>query len=117
MELFQDARFAPPTERIVSAAEVFALNDAMRRYVREQLDVRRATRGSRQALVDAVLYGDLKLEYDSAHTGTAAETFEARAGNIESLPLSTDEVDVVLANMVLHHAPDPSRASGDDDAH
>jgi ubiquinone/menaquinone biosynthesis C-methylase UbiE len=36
--------------------------------------------------------------------------FEARAGDVESLPLSTDEVDVVLANMVLHHAPDPSRA-------
>jgi len=89
VELFQDARFAPPTERIVSAAEVFALNDAMRRYVREQLDVRRATRGSRQALVDAVLYGDLKLEYDSAHTGTAAETFEARAGNCLSLVILT----------------------------
>jgi ubiquinone/menaquinone biosynthesis C-methylase UbiE len=36
--------------------------------------------------------------------------FEARAGDVESLPLSTAEVDVVLANMVLHHAADPSRA-------
>src|SRR3954451_6284622 len=58
--LFHDARFAPPTERI-DAADVFALNDDMRRYVREKLDVRRATRGSRQALVDSVLYGDLRL--------------------------------------------------------
>jgi ubiquinone/menaquinone biosynthesis C-methylase UbiE len=40
----------------------------------------------------------------------AEKRFEARAGDIESLPLSTGEVDVVLANMVLHHAPDPSRA-------
>jgi ubiquinone/menaquinone biosynthesis C-methylase UbiE len=38
------------------------------------------------------------------------QPFEARAGDIESLPLNTAEVDVVLANMVLHHAPDPSRA-------
>ena len=86
--LFHDARFAPPTERI-SAAEVFALNDDMRRYVREKLDVRRATRGSRQALVEAVLYGDLRLEYDSAHTRTAAEAFEARAGNCLSLVIMT----------------------------
>jgi SAM-dependent methyltransferase len=35
---------------------------------------------------------------------------EARAGDIESSPLSIGEADAVLANMVLHHAPDPSRA-------
>src|SRR2546423_89845 len=86
--LFHDARFAPPSERI-SAAEVFALNDAMRSYVREHLDVRRTTGGARQALVDAVLYGDLRLDYDSAHTGTAAETFAARAGNCLSLVILT----------------------------
>ena len=40
----------------------------------------------------------------------AEERFEARAGDVESLPLSTAEVDVVLANMVLHHAPDPLSA-------
>jgi ubiquinone/menaquinone biosynthesis C-methylase UbiE len=40
----------------------------------------------------------------------AEKRFETRAGDIESLPLSTAEVDVVLANMVLHHAPDPPRA-------
>ena len=44
----------------------------------------------------------------------AEKRFEARAGDIESLPLSTAEVDVVLANMVLHHAPDPSRHSRDE---
>ena len=86
--LFHDARFAPPSER-VSAAEVFALNDAMRSYVREHLDVRRTTGSARQALVDAVLYGDLRLDYDSAHTGTAAETFAARAGNCLSLVILT----------------------------
>jgi ubiquinone/menaquinone biosynthesis C-methylase UbiE len=36
--------------------------------------------------------------------------FEGRQGEIDSLPLRTGEVDVVLANMVLHHAPDPPRA-------
>ncbi len=36
--------------------------------------------------------------------------FEARSGDIESLPVGTGEVDVVLGNMVLHHAADPPRA-------
>jgi len=38
------------------------------------------------------------------------QTFEARAGDLDSLPLTAGEVDAVLANMVLHHAPDPPRA-------
>lgn len=87
-ELYQDALFAPASERI-DPADVFALNDDMRRYVREQLDVRRGTRGLRQALVDAVLHGELRLEYDSTHTRTAAEAFEARSGNCLSLVIMT----------------------------
>lgn len=100
--LFHDARFAPPSERI-SAAEVFALNDDMRRYVREKLDVRRATLGSRQALVEAVLYGDLRLEYDSAHTRTAAEAFEARAGNCLSLVILTGALAKELGLSVTYN--------------
>jgi ubiquinone/menaquinone biosynthesis C-methylase UbiE len=38
------------------------------------------------------------------------QRFEARAGDLDSLPLAVGEVDAVLANMVLHHAPDPPRA-------
>ena len=40
----------------------------------------------------------------------AGQDFEARTGEIDSLPLKTSEVEVVLANMVLHHAPDPAGA-------
>lgn len=40
----------------------------------------------------------------------AGRAFEARAGDVESLPLQTGEADAVLANMVLHHAPDPGKA-------
>jgi ubiquinone/menaquinone biosynthesis C-methylase UbiE len=40
----------------------------------------------------------------------AEEKFEARAGDVESLPLNTAEVDAVFANMVLHHAPHPPAA-------
>ena len=40
----------------------------------------------------------------------AEQQFEARTGDVDALPLSTAAVDVVFANMVLHHAPDPPRA-------
>jgi ubiquinone/menaquinone biosynthesis C-methylase UbiE len=34
--------------------------------------------------------------------------FQARRGETDALPLASGEVDAVLANMVLHHAPDPA---------
>jgi ubiquinone/menaquinone biosynthesis C-methylase UbiE len=40
----------------------------------------------------------------------AGRDFEARLGDVDSLPLADGEADAVLANMVLHHAPDPPRA-------
>jgi ubiquinone/menaquinone biosynthesis C-methylase UbiE len=36
--------------------------------------------------------------------------FEGRPGGVDRLPLSNAEVDVIVANMVLHHAPDPPGA-------
>lgn len=40
----------------------------------------------------------------------AGRDFQARRGNVDLLPLQTSEVETVIANMVLHHAPDPARA-------
>jgi ubiquinone/menaquinone biosynthesis C-methylase UbiE len=40
----------------------------------------------------------------------AGRPFEARQGEVGALPLATGEADAVLANMVLHHAPDPPAA-------
>lgn len=40
----------------------------------------------------------------------AGRAFEARRGEVDALPLDDGEVDAVLANMVLHHAPDPPAA-------
>jgi ubiquinone/menaquinone biosynthesis C-methylase UbiE len=36
--------------------------------------------------------------------------FQGRTGDVEKLPLGDGEVDAVVANMVLHHAPDPAAA-------
>ena len=87
-ELFQDARFAPPSERI-NRAEIFALSDAMKRFLREQPSLSMGSSGARQSLIDAVTQGQLKLEYDSARTRTAAEAFAARSGNCLSLVIMT----------------------------
>jgi ubiquinone/menaquinone biosynthesis C-methylase UbiE len=40
----------------------------------------------------------------------AGRAFEARQGNTDALPLADGEMDAVLGNMVLHHAPDPAGA-------
>jgi ubiquinone/menaquinone biosynthesis C-methylase UbiE len=40
----------------------------------------------------------------------AGAAFEARAGEVDAIPVEDGSADVVLANMVLHHAPDPSHA-------
>src|SRR5438874_346483 len=61
--------------------------------------------GARVIGVDS---SDGMLEQARKRFGVAR--FEARSGDIESLPVGTSEVDVVLGNMVLHHATDPPRA-------
>jgi Flp pilus assembly protein TadD len=86
-ELFRDELFAAPTERI-SAGEVFALSEAMTRYLKVDL-AEQLSKGARQALIDAVSQGQLKLEYDSVSTRNAAEAFDAKAGNCLSLVIMT----------------------------
>ena len=86
---FDDARFAPASERI-SAAQVFAMSGDMRRYLDAEIEPRTGKRGRQLALVDALYTkGDLKLEYDSALTRTASEAFAARSGNCLSLVIMT----------------------------
>ena len=87
--LFHDALFAPPSEP-VNPARVFALSDEMRRYVRETIAQDFEAKGRQKALFDA-LYSknQLRLEYDSALTRTAAQAFAARAGNCLSLAIMT----------------------------
>jgi Tfp pilus assembly protein PilF len=86
---FDDARFAPASERI-SAADVFAMSDDMRGYLDGHVEPRVKRRGRQLALVDALYTkGDLKLEYDAATTRNASEAFAARAGNCLSLVIMT----------------------------
>lgn len=87
--LFHDAVFGPPAERI-STDDVFALNDAMRHYVRVEIAGALHSQGVQTGFVEALSRKQgLKLEYDSARTKTAAEAFDTRSGNCLSLVLMT----------------------------
>ena len=88
-QLFRDGLFAAPSEPI-SAADVFAISDAMKHYVHVEIAEQLRVRGSQQGLIDA-LYSksQLKVEYDSARTRNAAQTFSERAGNCLSLVIMT----------------------------
>jgi tetratricopeptide (TPR) repeat protein len=87
--LFHDELFAAPSER-VSAEDVFALSEDMRRYLGGEIAKLLRTRKPQRALIDA-LYdnGRLKLDYDAEVTRTASETFGAHAGNCLSLAIMT----------------------------
>ena len=89
--LFHDALFAAPTEP-VTADDVFALSDEMKRYVRDEIYRQVMTKGRQRALVDALYQRQrqqLLLEYDTAMTRNAAQAFAARSGNCLSLVIMT----------------------------
>jgi Tfp pilus assembly protein PilF len=88
--LFADASFKPPSETI-GARNLFTLSPAMRTYLHSPaFEAHLRNKGLERGLIDA-LYSktDLKLEYDSSRTRTAAETYAARAGNCLSLVIMT----------------------------
>jgi Tfp pilus assembly protein PilF len=88
-ELFHDQLFKAPAAPIDTTA-IFALSDRMRDYLKHNLGQHNGGHDARRALFDALYTRDqLKLEYDSAMTRNAAETFDARAGNCLSLVIMT----------------------------
>jgi Tfp pilus assembly protein PilF len=89
-QLFTDAEFGAPTERI-SADDVFTLSPAMLEYAHSSALARQMrTRGLEQGLLEALYKkGELKLDYDATMTRTAAQAFDARSGNCLSLVIMT----------------------------
>ena len=87
--LFKDDLFSAPSERI-AAADVFALSDEMKRYLKTEITSQLRTQGPQQGLVTALYHRDqLKLQYDASMTRNASQAFEARAGNCLSLVIMT----------------------------
>ena len=88
-QLFRDDLFSAPAQPI-RADDIFALTDDMKHYVDVEIAYQLRSKGEQKGLFDA-LYSkhQLKLEYDSDRTRTAAEAFEARSGNCLSLVIMT----------------------------
>ncbi len=87
--LFNDQLFDAASARI-DAGEVFALSDAMKRYLTVEIAARARARGSQLGLFDALYSkGQLKLDYDTTMTRNAAQAFDARSGNCLSLVIMT----------------------------
>jgi tetratricopeptide (TPR) repeat protein len=88
-EFFLDDHFSAPSGRI-SVEDVFALSDAMKRYLDGEIASQVRASGRQRALIDA-LYSKsgLRLEYDSALTRNASQAFDARSGNCLSLVIMT----------------------------
>lgn len=87
--LFDDARFAPPSEP-VDADQVFAVSEAMQRYLREDMAPLLRRHGRQYGLIEAMgNRAKLRLEYDAVSTRTAAQAFEARSGNCLALVVMT----------------------------
>ena len=87
--LLVDSAFAAPAEK-VDASQVFALSPAMRRYLEVDIAPLLRKLGPQRGLVEALhLKAQLRLDYDTERTRTAAEAFDARSGNCLSLVVMT----------------------------
>lgn len=87
--LFADAVFRPPSTP-VNADTLFALSPAMRAYLRGAPFASALRQKGAEGLVDALYRkSDLQIQYDATTTRTAAQAFDARAGNCLSLVVMT----------------------------
>jgi Flp pilus assembly protein TadD len=87
--LLADPLFAPPSEP-VRTDDLFAMSDAMRRYLAVDIADQVRIEGKQVGLMEALRsQAQLKLEYDAARTKKAAATFDTRTGNCLSLVIMT----------------------------
>jgi Tfp pilus assembly protein PilF len=85
--LFADADFgaAPPE---LSELDLFALSPAMRDFLAHDVSRYVRSNGAPRGLYEAIR-SSLRIDYDAAMTRTAAQTFDAKAGNCLSLVILT----------------------------
>jgi Tfp pilus assembly protein PilF len=86
---FDDAGFAPPSERIDPGA-VFELSPAMLAYIDPHITPEQKSKGRQRGLLFGLFASDRPfLAYEATWTRTASEAFDARSGNCLSLVLMT----------------------------
>ena len=102
--LFLDTAFGAPSPPI-DAKDVFTLSPAMRHYLEVEIAPQLRSMGAQRGLVDALHRGaQLRLDYDTDVTRTAAEAFDARAGNCLSLVVMSAALAKHLALPVRYQA-------------
>ena len=103
-DLFHDELFAPASMP-VRPDDAMAISPLMRDYIANRIVATSRFRDPRRQLID-VLYrkGELQLEYDAAETRTAAQAFEARAGNCLALVMMTASLAKEMGLTVRYQA-------------
>jgi tetratricopeptide (TPR) repeat protein len=102
--LFENAAFAPPTQA-PNVAAVFALSPAMQTFLNEDIAALQRKHGAKHGFIEALRSQlPLQLDYDAEITRTAAEAFEARAGNCLSLVVMTAALAKQLDLPVIYQA-------------
>ena len=103
--LLHDELFARPAQPPLSAEQIFAMSETMKRYADHDIASQLRGRGPQKVLLEA-LYSkrQLQLEYDAERTRTASEAFEARAGNCLSLVIMTAAFAKRLGMQVSYHS-------------
>ena len=82
--------FSPRLPSRVTAADVFALSDRMKLYLKTEITPQLRLMGPQRGLIHALYQRDqLKLQYDASMTRNASQAFDARAGNCLSLVVMT----------------------------
>lgn len=113
---FNDHLFAQPAKR-VDAGGLFAVNEGMRRFIETVVLSQSRTNGRPQALVDALrVKGELRIDYDAGPTRSAAEAFDAKAGNCLSLVIMAAALAKEMGLAVHYqsvYVPDTWDRSGD----
>jgi len=88
-DVLVDGLFAPPREA-VRTDSLFTLTEPMRAFLKNDIAAQLRRDGPQLGLANALQHrAQLKLEYDSGRTKTAAETFASRSGNCLSLVVMT----------------------------
>ena len=88
-DVLADGLFAPPRDS-VRTDDLFAVSESMRAFLRNDIASQLRREGPQIGLANALQHrAQLKLEYDSGRTKTAAATFDSRSGNCLSLVLMT----------------------------
>lgn len=112
--LFADAAFEP-RPALPGREQVFSISESMREYLQTDFAQLSRNRGPRSGLYQA-LRTQLKLDYDTERTRTAAEAFDARAGNCLSLVILSGalarELGVPVVYQSVHGYDTWSRSGG-----